>query len=147
MYRMTLTTPKIAYGAFGAFLSFTSNVHMAMLGLLICIAVDTLTGFIAAPYRNQRRTSNGLRGVVPKIITYFSAGLLVHTCEVLVLPSWAVGAELAKVVFSFFAGTEIMSCFENMKDITGLRVFDLLTMNFKKQIEDKVGIELPKSKE
>lgn len=143
MYKFTWTAPKIAYGAFGAFMSFISNVQTAMLGLFICIAADTITGFIAAPYRNQRRTSNDLRHVVPKIITYFAAGLLVHMCEMWVLPSWASNMELARIIFSFFAGTEIMSCFENMKDITGLRIFDLLTLNFKKQIETKVGIELP----
>ena len=143
MYKFTLTAPKIAYGAFGAFMSFIGDVKMAMLGLFICIAADTITGFIAAPYRNQRRTSNDLRHVVPKIIAYFAAGLLVHMCEQWVLPSWANNMELARIIFSFFAGTEIMSCFENMKDITGLRIFDLLTLNFKKQIETKVGIELP----
>ena len=142
MYKLTLTAPKIVYGAFAAFMSFVADIQTAMLGLFVCIAADTITGFIAAPYRNQRRTSYELRHVVPKIITYFAAGLLVHICEVWVLPSWAANYELARIIFSFFAGTEIMSCFENMKDITGLRIFDLLTFNFKTQIENKVGITL-----
>lgn len=142
---MTLTLPKVVYGVSGAIISFTSDIQTAMLGLLICMAVDTFTGFVAAPYRNQRRTSTELRKVVPKIITYFTAGLLVHTCEMLIFPNWAKGGlELGRIVFSFFAGAEIMSCFENMKDITGLRIFDLLTLNFKHQVEEKIGIQLPK---
>ena len=141
---MTLTLPKVVYGVSGAIVSLTSDVQTAMLGLLICMTADTVTGFIAAPYRNQRRNSTSLRKAVPKMITYLSAGLLAHVCEMLVFPSWASGSlELGRIVFSFFSGIEIMSCFENLKDITGNRAFDILTLNFKKQLEDKVGVELP----
>lgn len=127
----------------GAVLSFTQEIQTAMLGLLICMGADTITGLIAAPYRNQRRNSASLRQVVPKMISYFSAGLLVHICEAWVLPAWVGKIELARVVFSVFAAIETMSCFENLKDITGFRAFDILTLNFKKQLESKVGIELP----
>lgn len=147
MYKITLTAPKFIYGVTSAIISFTADIHLAMLGLFICLAADTLTGFIAAPYRKQRRTSAGLRHVVPKVITYFSAGLLVHVCEQWIFPGWVGNIEFAKIVFSFFAGIEIMSCFENMKDITGLKAFDLLTFNFKQKVEEKVGIKLSKEGE
>ena len=144
MYKITWTFPKVIYGVSGAIISLTHDIQSAMLGLLICMAVDTITGLIAAPYRKQRRNSADLRKVVPKMITYLSAGLLAHVCEMMVFPSWASGSlEIGRVVFSFFAGIEVMSCFENLKDITGFRAFDILTLNFKKQIENKVGIELP----
>lgn len=144
MYKITLTLPKVIYGVSSAVISLTSDIQTAMLGLLICMTVDTITGLIAAPYRGQRRNSSDLRKVVPKLITYLSAGLLAHICEMMVFPSWASGSlEIGRVVFSFFAGIEIMSCFENLKDITGFRAFDILTLNFKKKIEDKIGIELP----
>ena len=35
---------------------------------------------------------------------------------------------------------------ENLRDITGLRAFDILTMNFKKKVEESVGVEIPKGK-
>jgi len=144
MYKINLTFPKLIYGVSGAVVSLTSGIQTAMLGLLICITADTITGLIAAPYRNKRRNSTDLRKVGPKMITYLSAGLLAHICEMLVFPSWASGSlEIGRVVFSFFSGIEIMSCFENLKDITGFRAFDVLTLNFKKQFSDKVGIELP----
>jgi hypothetical protein len=145
MYKISWTFPKFIYGIGGAIASLTYGIQSAMLGLLICIAADTITGLVAAPYRNQRRNSTSLRKVVPKMITYLSAGLLAHVCEMLVFPTWASGSlELGRIIFSFFAGIEIMSCFENLKDITGSKAFDLLTLNFKNQIEQKVGVKLPK---
>lgn len=141
MYKITWTLPKIVYGVGGAIASFTYGIQSAMLGLMVCIAADTITGLIAAPYRNQRRNSTALRKVVPKLITYLGAGLLAHTCEMLVFPTWASGnVELGRLVFSFFAGIEVMSCFENLKDITGNRAFDILTLNFQKQLEEKTGL-------
>lgn len=145
MYKITWTFPKVLYGIGGAVTSFTYSIKSAMLGLLLCMAADTITGLVAAPYRQQRRNSADLRKAVPKMITYLSAGLLAHICEYMVFPSWANGSvELGRIVFSFFAAIEIMSCFENLKDITGLRAFDILTLNFKRHVEQKVGIELPK---
>jgi len=41
---------------------------------------------------------------------------------------------------------EIYSIFENLRDITKLRAFDILTMNFKKKIEESVGIKIPKGR-
>lgn len=147
MYKITWTLPRVIYGISGAVISFTSSIQSAMLGLLICMAADTITGLIAAPYREQRRNSASLRKVVPKMITYLAAGLLAHICEAMIFPSWASGSlELGRIVFSFFGGIEVMSCFENLKDITGFRAFDYLTLNFKKQLENKVGIELPEDK-
>lgn len=145
MYKITWTFPKIVYGISGVVASLTYGIQSAMLGLFVCMAADTITGLIAAPYRQQRRNSSDLRKVVPKLIAYLAAGLLAHICEIMIFPSWASGSvELGRFVFSFFAGIEVMSCFENLKDITGFRAFDILTLNFKKQLEQKVGVELPK---
>ena len=147
MYKITWTFPRIVYGVGGAAISFTHDIQSAMLGLLICMAADTITGLIAAPYRKERRSSAGLRKVVPKMITYLSAGLLAHICEAMIFPTWASGSlELGRIIFSFFGGIGVMSCFENLKDITGFRAFDYLTLNFKKQLEEKIGVELPGDK-
>lgn len=144
MYKISWTLPKFIYGVGGAIASLTYGIQSAMVGLLVCMLADTITGLIAAPYRSQRRNSTDLRKVVPKMIAYLSAGLLAHICEMLIFPSWASGSvEFGRIVFSFFSGIEVMSCFENLKDITGFRAFDILTLNFKKQIENKIGIELP----
>lgn len=146
MYKITWTLPKVIYSVGGAIASFTYSIQSAMCGLLVCLAADTITGLIAAPYRGQKRNSNALRRVVPKLISYLSAGLLAHVCEMLIFPQWVLSSvpiELGRIVFTVFAVNETMSCFENMKDITGLRIFDILTLNFKKHVEEKVGIKLP----
>lgn len=135
------------YSFCGAIFSFTQNIHSAMIGLLICITIDTLTGFIAAPYRNQRRESSKLSKVVVKIITYFMAAITLHVAEMMVLPTYVAGTiELARMAFTVFCALEIYSTIENLRDITGLRAFDILTMNFKKKVEQSTGIEIPKPK-
>ena len=149
MYKITWTAPKIFYAVWGAIVSFTQDIHSAMLGLLICIAVDTATGFIAAPYRKdengkpQIRSSLGLKRLVPKVITYFTAAIVMHICEFLVLPTYLQGTlELSRMAFTIFSAIEIYSILENLRDITHLRALDILTFNFQKQIEEKTGIHI-----
>lgn len=146
MYKISWTLPKVVYSVGGAIASFTYDIQSAMAGMMVCLAVDTITGIIAAPYRNQRRNSSDLRKFVPKLISYLSAGLLAHLCEMLIFPHWVIAnmhVELGRIIFTVCAVNEVMSCFENLKDITGSRVFDILTLNFKKHIEEKVGIKIP----
>ena len=147
MYKIAWTPPKVFYSVTGAVLSFTQDIHSAMLGLLICVAIDTATGFIAAPYRKnekgepQIRSSLGLKKVVPKIITYFTAAIVMHICEFLVLPTYLQGTlELSRMAFTVFSAIEIYSILENLRDITKLRALDILTFNFQKQLEEKTGI-------
>lgn len=148
MYKITWTSSKAIYAVWGAVFSFTQNIHTAMIGLLLCIVIDTLTGFIAAPYRGQLRESAKLSRVVLKIITYFVAAITLHVAEMMVLPTYVAGTlELSRMAFSVFCALEIYSILENLRDITGLRAFDILTMNFKKKVEDSVGVNIPKPRE
>ena len=131
----------------GAIFSFTQNIHSAMIGLLLCIAIDTLTGFVAAPYRGQLRESAKLSRVVAKIITYFIAAISLHIAEMMVLPTYVAGTiELARMAFTVFSALELYSICENLRDITGLKAFDIITMNFKKKVEDSTGIDIPNNK-
>lgn len=147
MYKVTWSFSKGIYAVWGAILSFTQDIHSAMMGLLICITIDTITGFWAAPKRGQIRESAKLSRVVLKIITYFSAAIVLHVTEMMVLPSYIAGTiELARMAFTVFCALEIYSTLENLRDITGLRAFDILTMNFKKKVEESTGLEIPKRK-
>lgn len=147
MYKVTWTSSKALYSVGGAIFSFTQNIHTAMIGLLICILIDTFTGFIAAPYRGQLRESAKLSRVVAKIITYFIAAITLHIAEMMVLPTYVAGTlELSRMAFTVFCALEIYSICENLRDITGLRAFDILTMNFKKKVEESVGVKIPKTK-
>lgn len=145
MYKITMTSSKFLYALWGALVSFTQSIHTAMIGLLVCIAIDTFTGLWAAPYRGQRRESHKLSRLVKKIITYFTAVIVVHIVENLVLPTYLTGTlELARMAMVVFCALECFSVFENLRDITGLRAFEILTLNFKKKIEESVGVEIPK---
>lgn len=145
MYKISWSTNKILYGLGGAIFSFTQNIHSAMMGLLLCIIIDTITGFWAAPYRGQLRESAKLSRVVLKIITYFAAAIMLHIAEMMVLPSYIAGTiELSRMAFTVFCALEIYSTCENLRDITGLKAFDIITMNFKKKVEESTGIEIPK---
>lgn len=147
MYKVTWTSSKAIYAVWGAIFSFTQNIHSAMIGLLICIAIDTFTGFIAAPYRGQIRESAKLSRVVMKIITYFVAAITLHVAEMMVLPTYVAGTlELSRMAFTVFCALEIYSIIENLRDITKLKAFDILTMNFKKKVEESTGIQIPKQK-
>lgn len=147
MYKVSWTSSKVIYSVAGAILSFTQSIHSAMIGLLICMAIDTLTGFIAAPYRGELRESAKLSRFVTKIITYFASAITLHVAETMVLPSYVAGTlELSRMAMTIFCVLEIYSTCENLRDITGLRAFDILTLNFKKKVEESVGIEIPKQK-
>lgn len=111
------------------------------------MAIDTLTGFIAAPYRGQRRESSRLSRIVVKTITYFVSAISLHVAENMVLPTYVAGTlELSRMAFTIFCALEIYSTMENLRDITGLKAFDLITLNFKKKVEESVGVEIPKEK-
>lgn len=147
MYRVTWTLNKGIYAVGGAIYSFTQDIHSAMIGLLLCIAIDTITGFIAAPYREQMRESAKLSRVVMKVITYFAAAILLHIAENMVLPTYVAGTlELSRMAFTIFSALEIYSTFENMYCITGLKAFRILTMNFKRKVEQSVGVNIPKER-
>lgn len=148
MYRIAWTTQKGLWALFGAIVSFTEEVHTAMLGLLICICADTITGFIAAPKRGQIRNSAKLSNVVKKIITYFASALLLLVVEKLVFPTYVSnGMQLARMAFGAFAMIEIYSCFENLRDITGYRIFEVITQFSLKKFKETTGIDVkPKKK-
>lgn len=147
MYKITWTSSKAWYAVWGAVFSFTQNIHTAMMGLLICMLIDTITGFVAAPYRGQRRESSRLSRIVVKTITYFIAAISLHVAENMVLPTYLAGTlELSRMAFTIFCALEIYSTMENLRDITGLKAFDLITLNFKKKVEESVGVEIPEEK-
>lgn len=147
MYKVSWTSSKVLYAVGGAIVSFTQDIHSAMIGLLLCMIIDTITGFWAAPYRGQIRESAKLSRVVLKIITYFAAAIMLHIAEMMILPTYLAGTlELSRLAFTVFCALEIFSTFENLRDITGLRAFDVLTLNFKKKIEEATGLEIPKKR-
>lgn len=142
MYRIQWTGQKVFYAVGGMVWGFTQEIHHAVLGLFILLCIDTVTGFVAAPYRGQKRTSRGLSRFIQKMITYVIAVLAAFVAEKLTFPSYAQGVELAFWVALAIDGVELLSIFENLYDITGLRVFQFLTQLSFKKISEKIGMEI-----
>lgn len=145
MYRIHWTGTKIIYAAGGLFWGFTQEIHHAVLGLFVLLCIDTVTGFVAAPYRGQKRTSRKLSRFVQKIITYTIAVFSAFVAEKMTFPSYAQGVELAYWVALAIDGVELLSIFENLYDITGLKVFSVLTQLSFKKISEKIGMEVKPS--
>ena len=147
MYRVAWTGNKALWALWGAIISFTQEVHNAMLGLVICICADTITGIIAAPYRGQIRNSAKLSNVVKKIITYFASALLLLVVEKLVFPTYiSDGMQMARMAFGAFALIEVYSVAENLRDITGLRIFEVITQFSLKKFKEKTGMDIKPTK-
>ena len=148
MYRVTFTQSNILYAFWGAMVSFFTDINTALLGLLICLGMDTVSGFWAAPHRGQKRTSNGLSRFVTKLITYLMAVILMHVLEILVFPDYAttMRLQLARLACTAICGLEIYSTLENLYDVTGLAVFRYITQLSFKKVKEATGIELKRSK-
>lgn len=144
MYNVHWTASKFFYAAGGVLLSFTQDVQDAALGVFILILVDTISGFMAAPYRGKKRTSRGLSRFVQKIITYGTAIIVMHVFEKLMFPDWAEGVQLAHIGCWAIGAIEIHSIFENLYDITKLEVFQFLTQLSFKKIGEKIGMDIKK---
>lgn len=129
-------------------MSFFTDISTALLGLLICLFMDTITGFWAAPHRGQKRDSHGLSRFVTKLTTYIMPVVLMHVLEMLVFPDYAVTMkiQLARLIATAICWLEIYSTLENLYDITGLSVFHYITQVSFKKIKDATGIELKRSK-
>ena len=148
MYRITLTHNNFLYAFWGSLISFFTDINTAIMGLMICVIVDTITGFWAAPYRGKKRNSHNLSRFVTKIITYLTAVILMHVLEMLVFPDYAVimKIQLARLACTAFCGLEIYSTMENLYDITGLEAFKYITQLSVRKIKDATGVEIKENK-
>lgn len=149
MYRVTFTEGNVLYAFWGGLVAFLTDINTALLGLLICLAMDTVTGFWAAPHRGQKRNSHGLSRFVTKLITYLIAVILMHVLEILVFPDYAttLQIQLARIACTAICGLEIYSTLENLYDITGLDVFKYITQLSSKKVKEAVGVEITKEKQ
>lgn len=149
MYRVAWTSNKLIYAFWGAIASFFTDIHTALIGLLICLLMDTVTGFWAAPYRGQKRHSHCLARFVKKLITYLIAVILMHVLEMLVFPDYAVmmKIQLARLICTAICLLEIYSTLENLYDITGLEIFKYITQFSSKKVKEATGVEITKEKQ
>lgn len=143
MYKIVWTTDKAFYAFWGGLVSLFVDIRSALLGLFICIMVDTVTGFWAAPHRGKTRNSHDLSRFVTKIITYSLAVIVMHVLESYVFPDYAVNLriQLARVACSVFCWLEIYSTLENLYDITGLEAFKCITQVSLTKVKEAIGVD------
>lgn len=144
MYKINITNNNIFYVAWGAIVSFFTDINSALLGLMICVLVDTATGFWAAPKRGYKRNSHKLSRFVVKLITYIMAVLLMHILEMMVFPDYAImmKIQLARLTCTAICFLEIYSTLENLYDITGLEVFKYITQLSSKKVKEATGVDV-----
>lgn len=144
MYKINITNNNVLYVAWGAIVSFFTDINSALLGLMICVLVDTATGFWAAPKRGYKRNSHKLSRFVVKLITYIMAVLLMHILEMMVFPDYAVmmKIQLARLTCTAICFLEIYSTLENLYDITGLEIFKYITQLSSKKVKEATGVDV-----
>lgn len=142
----SITPDKLPYMVVVGMLGFFTDIKTAIVGLLILIAIDTITGFFAA--KPEERNAVKLRKVVKKIISYLTAIIVMHVIEKLILPSYGeqFHLEMARLVSTVISGIEVYSILENLYRLTGLRVFKILTQFTTKKIKEVTDTDISEEK-
>lgn len=137
-----ITADKAIYMSLTGIVGFFADIKTAIIGLLLLIATDTVTGFFAASPEN--RNSHRLRRVVKKTISYITAIVIMHILEKLIFPDYGtrLHLELARLTATIISGIEVYSVLENFYALTGLRVFRLLTQLTTKKLKQVTDTDI-----
>tara|TARA_R100001463_G_scaffold130452_1_gene189869 strand:+ start:164 stop:559 length:396 start_codon:yes stop_codon:yes gene_type:complete len=98
---------------------FFSPITAAIIGLLVLIFFDVITGCRAAQLRGEEIRSNRLSRTVSKIIFYSIAIILSRVMEV----SFMDWIPVAKLTAGYIAVVEFKSNMENIASITGVDIW------------------------
>lgn len=99
---------KCACGAIAGLLSFIfGGLDMLFVALLVCIAVDYVTGVLAALYEKRLNSEVGFRGIIKKIVILLLV-VLAHMIE-----NAACIGGIRDLVIGFYIANEGISILEN----------------------------------
>ena len=116
----------------GYFTALAPIVHV----VLVFIAIDFLTGLYASIRVKEIIVSHRLRKTVEKFVFYITALLLAFIFEK-EIADWT---NLASVVGCFIASVELLSIYENIQKITGLKIAsklkDVIMNAFKNKVSE-----------
>lgn len=103
-----VTWIKLLCGALVSLLSYLfGGLDMLFYALLVCIAVDYITGVLAAVYERKLNSTTGFRGILKKVVI-LSIVVLAHMIEN------AAGVEgVRHMVIGFYIANEGISILEN----------------------------------
>lgn len=121
---MTLTMIKdflIKYlmASVAFFASYFAPTFHLLLAIGFMVAVDFITGVLAAKKNKEEITSKKMRATGIKLLGYMLTILVAHVFQKHFLPE----IEVMKIVAGLLAFFELKSLDENMKTITGKSIF------------------------
>lgn len=99
-----------------ALLAVFAPIKTILLGALVLILADLITGVWAAKVRKEAITSAGLRRTIGKLFVYESSICLAYIAQHYVMQD---AIEIIKVLTTFIALVEIKSLLENIDVIYG----------------------------
>lgn len=113
---------KYALIVIGMIGSFFAPIQYLLLGSLVLVLFDLITGIMASRARKEELRSRCLFRTVSKLVGYTMLIILAHLMTVLYFPN--LGIDFASLAASYVAFIEFKSFCENMKDLTGNELWD-----------------------
>lgn len=118
-------------------------IHNYIILVLVLVAIDNITGiYDSIKMKKQPFTPGKLRMTVEKFIFY---GLAIITAFIL-QKIMGDGTEIAKLVAAYIGGTEAVSSYKHISNITGTNVLAELVKIINSKIKDYVGIKIVNKK-
>jgi phage-related holin len=115
----TVVTSNFGLKAIIAFCLAAMSPHYPILILMLClISVDFITGIYAAYKTKTKIISSKLKKTIEKFSLYSIAVI----CAIFFQYIFMEAIPLAKIVAGFISGVELLSIYENIKNITGLDI-------------------------
>lgn len=103
-----------------ALLAIFAPIKLMLIGALVLVFADLITGVIAAYKRKEPITSKGLKKSIVKAFVYESAICLAYLAEHYLIGDFM---PVTKILASLIGMTELLSCIENLQSINGSPVF------------------------
>lgn len=95
-------------------LTVFAPIKAQLITVLTLIAVDLISGILAARKRKEPINSKGLRKTLAKFLIYEIAIILAFLVDQYLVP----GLNLARIASTFVGITELKSCYENLNELS-----------------------------
>lgn len=135
---------RFIYYVGSAIAGFFAPIQMLVVWTAVFILIDLVSGVWAAKKRGELLTSRKLRKTIDKITWFSLAIILCFILDTKILTFKVL--YLANGIAGLCCGNELYSIFENAYQITGNRVFWILTQFTNKKITEATGTDLKKEK-
>ena len=98
-------------------------IKAALIAIVVLTLLDLVSGVSAAIKRKESITSSGFKRTVIKLLVYLSVACLAYVVEAFLTGGLI---PLAKIASGLVGVTELKSILENMEEVTGLPILQML---------------------